>query len=86
MTLKFEVIPKIADLLPYGSAKLIHTRLDLKDIKYSYQYVWRCLSMKYTDENFDVTQEAAMLSREIVAKKDEQRRLINLFKNRKNNK
>ncbi|MEI7526517.1 MAG: hypothetical protein WCJ95_19375 [Mariniphaga sp.] len=85
MTLKVEVISKIADLLPYGSAKMIHVRLDVKDIKLSYQYVWRCLSLKHSDENFDVTHEAALLSEEIVAKKDEQRRLISLFKNRKTN-
>ncbi|MEI7983262.1 MAG: hypothetical protein WCI71_16555 [Bacteroidota bacterium] len=85
MTLKTEVIGKVNEILPYGSKKLIHRRLIAKNIHYSYQYVWRCLSMQYTDESFDVTQEAALLCEEIFKHKAEQRRAINFLHDRKYN-
>ena len=83
MTLKTEVIGKVKEVLPYGSAKLIHQRLMAKNIIYSYQYVWRCLSMQYTNENFDITHEAALLFEEIYKHKAEQRKMINFLHDRK---
>ena len=88
MTLKTEVITKVKEILPYGSAKMIHQRLALKNIILSYQYVWRCLSIKHSAEDFDVTKEAGLLYEEICKHKEEQRKMINIlhdrkFKNRK---
>lgn len=83
MTLKTEVIEKVKEILPYGSAKLIHHRLAEKNIHYSYQYVWRCLNIHYDDENFQVIQEAGLLTEEICKQKAEQRRMISILHGKK---
>lgn len=83
MTLKAEVISKVKDKLPYGSAKLIHQRLAEKNIHLSYQYVWRCMSMSYVDENFDVMHEASLLCKEVCEKQAERRRILKFLRDPK---
>jgi len=78
MTIKEEVLRKVGDTLPYGSAKLIYRRLVEKNICHSYQYVWRCLNIKCPDVNFDVLKEAGLLSNELKAQKKEKRRMLNI--------
>lgn len=83
MTLKTELINKVKEILPYGSTKQIHNRLVEKNIQLSYQYVWRCLNTNYTDENFDVMHEAALLCEEICQHREEQRKRIKILHRRK---
>ncbi len=76
-----ESVAEIRRNLPYGSVKKIKERLFEKKIKYSLQYISRCLNPEQADFNREIIDEAILLVIEISNQMIEMRKKIDLLNN-----
>ena len=75
MRISKKAAAELRDKLPRGSAKKIGSRLFKKNIKFTQQYIYRCLDPDQDDYNPTIIDEAIKLGEEITRriKKEEER-------------
>ena len=75
MRISKESLAELRNILPRGSAKKIGSRLFKKNIKFTQQYIYRCLDPDQDDYNPTIIDEAIKLGEEITRriKKEEER-------------
>ena len=75
MRISKESLAELRNKLPRGSAQKIRSRLFKKNIKFTQQYIYRCLDPDQDDYNPTIIDEAIKLGEEITRriKKEEER-------------
>ena len=74
MRISKESVAELRDKLPHGSAQQIKARLMKKNIRYTLQYIYRCLDPGQSDYNATIIDEAISLGEELtksIEKKEE---------------
>ncbi len=66
MRISKESAAELRDKLPRGSAQKIRSRLIKKNIKFTQQYIYRCLDPDQDDYNPTIIDEAIKLGEEIT--------------------
>jgi len=79
MNYRKESIADLRQKLPYGSFKRIHDRLLEREIKFSLQYISRCLNPDQPDYNRIIIEEAIKLVEEYTIQMSEMRQRIELL-------
>ena len=74
-----ETVAQLRKNLPYGSFQKIRTRLLKNEIRFSLQYISRCLDPDQPDYNLIIIQEAIELVAEDSVKMNEMRQKIELL-------
>lgn len=79
MNYRKESIAELRQKLPYGSFKKISDRLLEREIKFSLQYISRCLNPDQPDYNRIIIEEAIKLVEEYTIQMSEMRQRIELL-------
>ncbi|MEI6243303.1 MAG: hypothetical protein WCP39_07895 [Chlamydiota bacterium] len=79
MTNRKEYVAELRNKLPYGSVQKIRTRLLDRDIRFSLQYVSRCMNPVHHDYNPIIIEEAIRLVEEDAVRISEMRKRIDLL-------
>jgi len=81
MRISKERLTELRDKLPRGSAQKIRVRLMNKNIKFTLQYIYRCLHPEKQDYNVIIIDEAIILGEDITKSiQEKERRVMKLRK------
>ena len=79
MKISKESIAILRDKLPRGSAQKIRARLKKNNIRFTQQYIYRCLDPDHLDYNHLIIEEAIKFGEEIAIQKNELLQRIELL-------